>query len=268
MTRSPTLPPLLPTRAGGVLTITLNRPDARNALSESLMRALQLTLDEAVDDANVKVIVLAAQGPAFSSGHDLKEMSAHRSDPDRGLAYYRAVFAQCSHLMLSIAKHPKPVIAQVHAVATAAGCQLVASCDLAVASSEARFATPGVNIGLFCSTPMVALSRAIPRKAAMEMLLTGEAISAEEAKRLGLVNRVVPPAELEKETQALARFIAAKPAHTLKLGKQAFGHQLELGLAGAYDYVAEVMVQNMLHAEAVEGIGAFIDKRPPHWPEN
>ena len=268
MTRTPTLPPLLPSRTGGVLTITLNRPDARNALSESLMRALQLTLEEAVDDANVKVIVLAAKGPAFSSGHDLKEMSAHRSDPDRGLAYYRAVFAQCSHLMLSIAHHPKPVIAQVHAVATAAGCQLVASCDLAVASSEARFATPGVNIGLFCSTPMVALSRAIPRKAAMEMLLTGEAVSAEEAKRLGLVNRVAAPAELEKETQALARFIAAKPTHTLKWGKQAFQHQLELGLSNAYDYVAEVMVQNMLHAEAVEGFGAFLDKRPPQWPEN
>jgi enoyl-CoA hydratase/carnithine racemase len=195
-------------------------------------------------------------------------MAAHRSDPDRGLAYYRAVFAQCSHLMLSIANHPKPVIAQVHATATAAGCQLVASCDLAVASEAARFATPGVNIGLFCSTPMVALSRAIPRKAAMEMLLTGEAVSAEEAKRLGLVNRVVPAGELEKETQTLARFIAAKPTHTLKWGKQAFGHQLELGLSNAYDYVAEVMVQNMLHAEAVEGIGAFLDKRPPKWPEN
>ena len=268
MTRSPALPPLLPTRAAGVLTITLNRAEARNALSESLMRALQLTLDEAVDDTSVKVIVIAAQGPAFSSGHDLKEMSAHRADPDRGLAYYRGVFAQCSHLMLSIANHPKPVIAQVHAVATAAGCQLVASCDLALASETARFATPGVNIGLFCSTPMVALSRAIPRKAAMEMLLTGEAVSAEDAQRLGLVNRVVPAAELEKETQALARFIASKPTHTLKWGKQAFGHQLELGLSNAYDYVSEVMVQNMLHAEAVEGIGAFLDKRPPKWPDN
>jgi enoyl-CoA hydratase/carnithine racemase len=268
MTQAPALAPLLAACTGGVLTITLNRPEARNALSESLMRALQLTLDEAVDDANVKVIVIAAQGPAFSSGHDLKEMSAHRTDPDRGLAYYRGVFAHCSHLMLSIAKHPKPVIAQVHAVATAAGCQLVASCDLAVASSEARFATPGVNIGLFCSTPMVALSRAIARKAAMEMLLTGEAVLADEAKRLGLINRVVAPAELEKETQGLARFIAAKPTHTLKWGKQAFQHQLELGLSNAYDYVGEVMVQNMLHSEAVEGIGAFLDKRLPKWPEN
>jgi len=267
MTASP-LPPLLPARTGGVLTVTLNRPDTRNALSESLMRALQLTLDEAVDDASVKVILLAANGPAFCAGHDLRELNARRKDPDRGLAYYRAIFAQCSRLMQTIVRHPKPVIAQVHAVATAAGCQLVASCDLAVASSEARFATPGVNIGLFCSTPMVALSRVVPRKAAIEMLLTGEAVSAEEARRLGLVNRVVAPADLASETQALARFIAAKPSQTLRIGKQAFQHQLELGLTSAYDYVGEVMVQNMLHAEAAEGIGAFLDKRPPKWPES
>jgi len=261
------LPPILPTRRDNVLTITLNRPESRNALSESLMRALQLTLDEAVDDASIKVIVLAAKGPAFSAGHDLKEMTARRSDPDRGLAYYRSVFAQCSRLMQTVVRHPKPVIAQVQAVATAAGCQLVASCDLAVASSEARFATPGVNIGLFCSTPMVALSRVVPRKAALEMLLTGEAIDANEAKRIGLVNRVVPAAELEKETEALARFIASKPTATLKIGKQAFQHQLELGLSNAYDYVGEVMVQNMLHDEAREGIGAFLEKRLPKWPE-
>ena len=261
-----TLPPLLPARDAGVLTITLNRPDTRNALSESLMRALQLTLDEAVDDEATKVIVIAAKGPAFSAGHDLKEMSARRADPDRGLAYYRGVFAQCSHLVQTIVRHPKPVIAQVHALATAAGCQLVASCDLAIASTEARFATPGVNIGLFCSTPMVALSRAVPRKAAMEMLLTGQAISAEVAWHLGLINRVVAPAELAKETQLLARFIASKPTRTLKTGKQAFQHQLELGLSNAYDYVGEVMVQNMMHGEAIEGIGAFLDKRPPKWP--
>lgn len=261
------LPPLLPSRAAGVLTLTLNRPENRNALSESLMRVLQLTLDEAVDDASVKVIILAANGPAFCAGHDLREMSLHRKDPDRGLAYFRALFAQCSRLMQTIVRHPKPVIAQVHAVATAAGCQLVASCDLAVASSEARFATPGVNIGLFCSTPMVALSRAVPRKAAMEMLLTGEVASAEDARRLGLVNRVVAPSDLASETQALARFVASKPTQTLRIGKQAFQHQLELGLSSAYDYVGEVMVQNMLHAEAVEGIGAFLDKRPPKWPE-
>ena len=267
MNKPASLPPILPTSRHGVLTVTLNRPEARNALSESLMRALQLTLDEAVEDASVKVIILAAKGPAFSSGHDLKEMTARRSDPDRGLAYYRGVFAQCSRLMQTVVRHPKPVIAQVQGVATAAGCQLVASCDLAVASSEARFATPGVNIGLFCSTPMVALSRVVPRKAALEMLLTGEAIDAQEARRIGLVNRVVAPAELENETETLARLIAGKPTATLKIGKQAFQHQLELGLSNAYDYVGEVMVQNMLHEEAKEGIGAFLDKRPPNWPE-
>jgi enoyl-CoA hydratase/carnithine racemase len=261
------LPLLLPTRADGILTVAMNRADARNALSENLMRALQLTLDEAVDDASVRVIILAARGTVFSAGHDLRELSQHRNDPDRGLAFYRAIFQQCSRLMQTIVRHPKPVIAQVQGVATAAGCQLVASCDLAVASTEARFATPGVNIGLFCSTPMVALSRAVPRKAAMEMLLTGEAIGAEEAHRLGLVNRVVAPTELEAQTQGLARFIASKPRATLKMGKLAFQHQLELGLSGAYDYVCEVMTQNMMHLESEEGIGAFLDKRPPNWPE-
>ena len=193
-------PPILPSRADSVLTLTLNRPEARNALSEGVMQALQLSLDEAAEDAQVRVIILAAKGPAFCAGHDLKELTAHRADADRGLAYYRALFAQCSHLMQTIVRHPKPVIAQVHAVATAAGCQLVATCDLAVASTEARFATPGVNIGLFCSTPMVALSRNVPRKHAMEMLLTGEAIDAARAAELGLVNRVVAPNRLESET--------------------------------------------------------------------
>ena len=267
MNVSPSLSPVLTAKANDVLTITLNRPDARNALSESVMRGLQIALDEAVEDRAVKVIVLAAKGPAFSAGHDLKELTARRRDPDRGLAYYRAIFAQCSHLMQTIVRHPRPVIAQVQGVATAAGCQLVATCDLAVASSEARFATPGVNIGLFCSTPMVALSRVVPRKAALEMLFTGEAIDALEARRIGLVNRVVAPGDLEKETETLARFIASKPTATLKIGKMAFQHQLELGVSSAYDYVGEVMVQNMLHEEAQEGIGAFLDKRSPKWPE-
>jgi enoyl-CoA hydratase/carnithine racemase len=267
MNKPAALSPILTARADGVLTVTLNRAEARNALSESLMRVLQLTLDEAEEDASVRVIVLAAMGVAFSSGHDLKDLTAHRGDSDRGLAYYRAIFAQCSHLMQTIVRHKKPVIAQVQGVATAAGCQLVASCDLAVASSEARFATPGVNIGLFCSTPMVALSRTVARKAALEMLLTGETIGAEEARRIGLVNRVVAAAELEKETHELARFIAAKPAATIESGKQAFQHQLELSLIPAYDYMVEVMVKNMLHAEAKEGIGAFLEKRPPNWTE-
>jgi enoyl-CoA hydratase/carnithine racemase len=267
MNVSPSVPPVLTSKANSVLTITLNRSEARNALSESLMKALQLVLDEAVEDNDVKAIVLAARGPAFSSGHDLKELTTHRGDPDRGLGYYRTIFAQCSRLMQTIVRHPKPVIAQVQGVATAAGCQLVATCDLAVASTEARFATPGVNIGLFCSTPMVALSRVVPRKAALEMLFTGEAIDAHEARRIGLVNRVVAPADLAKETDTLARYIASKPTETLKVGKLAFQHQLELGVSSAYDYVGEVMVQNMLHAEAQEGIGAFLDKRPPKWPE-
>jgi enoyl-CoA hydratase/carnithine racemase len=268
MNKPSSLPMILPTRQDGVLTITMNRPEARNALSESLMRVLQLTLDEAEDDKTVRVIVIAAKGPAFCAGHDLKEMTSHRGDADKGLAHYRSIFQQCSRLMQTIVRHRKPVIAQVHATATAAGCQLVASCDLAVASSEARFATPGVNIGLFCSTPMVALSRVVPRKPALEMLLTGEAIGAEEAKRLGLVNRVAAPAELEKEAQALARFIASKPTATIEIGKQAFQHQLELSLGSAYDYMAEVMVKNMMHAEADEGICAFIEKRVPNWPES
>ena len=268
MNVTPSLPPILTAKANAVLAITLNRPEARNPLSESMMRALQLALDEAVEDNDVKVVVLAAKGPAFSAGHDLKELTARRGDSDHGLAYYRQIFAQCSRLMQTIVRHPKPVIAQVQGVATAAGCQLVASCDLAVASTEARFATPGVNIGLFCSTPMVALSRAVPRKAALEMLFTGEPIDAHEARRIGLINRVVAPADLEKETDTLARYLASKPTATLKIGKLAFQHQLELGVSSAYDYVGEVMVQNMLHAEAQEGIGAFLEKRPPKWPEN
>jgi enoyl-CoA hydratase/carnithine racemase len=266
MTRLAPLPPILPSRQDGVLTITMNRPEARNALSENFMRVLQLTLDDAEEDKSIRVIVLAAKGPAFCAGHDLKELTSHRGDPDKGLAHYRSIFGQCSRLMQSIVRHRKPVIAQVHAVATAAGCQLVASCDLAVAASEARFATPGVNIGLFCSTPMVALSRAVPRKAALEMLLTGEAIGAEEAKRLGLVNKVVAQADLEKDTLALARFIASKPQATIEIGKLAFQHQMELSLSSAYDYMSETMVQNMMNAEAEEGICAFIDKRVPKWP--
>jgi enoyl-CoA hydratase/carnithine racemase len=258
--------PVLVARDGGIITVTLNRPEARNPLSEAMMRALQIALDEAADDGSVRVIVVAANGPVFSAGHDLKEMTSHRQDGDRGLERYRTLFAQCSHLMQSIVRHPKPVIASIQGMATAAGCQLVASCDLAIASNEAKFATPGVNIGLFCSTPMVALSRAVPRKFAMEMLLTGQPISAAEAQRIGLINRVVAPGDLQRETTTLAQLIAEKPTATLKMGKMAFQHQLELGLSNAYDYVGEVMVQNMLHAEAVEGIGAFIEKRPPKWP--
>jgi enoyl-CoA hydratase/carnithine racemase len=254
-------------REGGVRQLTLNRAGARNALSQGLMAALQDALDAAATDKSVRVVVIAADGPAFSSGHDLKEMTARRADPDKGKAFFAALFAQCSKLMQTIVRHPKPVIAQIQGIATAAGCQLVASCDLAVASSAARFATPGVNIGLFCSTPMVALSRNVSRKHAMEMLLTGEMISAEEAHRIGLINRVVAPEALEGETAKLAALIATKPHGTLKIGKEAFYRQLEMGLAEAYDYASQVMTQNMLAAEAAEGIGAFVEKREPKWPE-
>src|SRR3954471_7002540 len=209
-----TLPVLLREDLGEVAVLTLNRPDARNSLSEALIAALTETLRAMADDSTIRVVVLGANGPGFCAGHDMKEMTARRSDADRGRAYFKQLMDACAAMMQAIVHLPKPVIAAVQGPASAAGCQLVASCDLAVASSAAKFATPGVNIGLFCSTPMVALSRNVSRKAAMEMLLTGEAVSAEEAKRLGLVNRVVAPAELENETQALARFIASKPVQT------------------------------------------------------
>jgi enoyl-CoA hydratase/carnithine racemase len=244
----------------------LNRPEARNALSRELLAALQAALDGASADNATRVIVLAAAGPVFSSGHDLKEMAAHRADGDKGREAYAGLFAQCAKVMQAIVRNPKPVIAQVQGIATAAGCQLVASCDLAVASSSARFATPGVDIGLFCSTPMVALSRNVGRKAAMEMLLTGDMIEAEEARRIGLVNHVVAPEILESEVMALASKIAAKPRATVKTGKEAFYRQLEMPLAEAYDYAAKVMTETMLDAEACEGIGAFLEKREPKWP--
>lgn len=262
-----TEPLVLAKKDRALLRLTLNRAAARNALSEGLIAALQAALDDAADDKSVRVIILGANGTAFSSGHDLKEMTARRADGDKGRAAFSALFAQCSKLMQTVVRHPKPVIARVQGIATAAGCQLVASCDLAVAASTARFATPGVNIGLFCSTPMVALSRNVSRKHAMEMLLTGEMISAEEARRIGLVNRVAAPELLEAETTKLAELIASKPRATVKIGKEAFYRQLELGLSDAYDYASHVMTENMLASEAEEGIGAFVEKRDPKWPE-
>ena len=257
---------VLSARDGGVLTLTLNRPEARNALSQALIADLQEALDKATKDAALRVIVLAANGTAFCAGHDLKELTGHRKEYDKGAYRFRAIFGECSTLMKTIVNHPIPIIAQVQGVATAAGCQLVASCDLAVASSEAKFATPGVNIGLFCSTPMVALSRNLSRKHAMEMLLTGDMVDAKAAKELGLVNRVAAPDKLAAETLALARKIASKPHTTVKLGKAAFYRQLEMKLAEAYDYASEVMTRNMMDAEACEGIGAFMDKRDAKWP--
>ena len=255
-------PVLLRRDEAGIARLTLNRPAQRNALSVALMTALQSEIDAIAGDKSIKAVVLAGAGPAFCAGHDLREL---RANPAR--QSYEAVFQQCSRLMLSLVKLPKPVIASVHGIATAAGCQLVATCDLAVASEDARFATPGVNIGLFCSTPMVALSRAVGRKPAMEMLLTGELISAARARELGLVNRVVPASRLEAEVSALAREIVGKSALTLKIGKEAFYRQAELPLAEAYAYASEVMTRNMLARDAEEGIDAFLEKRPPQWED-
>lgn len=254
-------PVLLRDDRGGIATLTLNRPAQRNALSVALMAALQAELDAIAGDRSVKVVVIAGAGPGFCGGHDLKEM---RATPKRQA--YEALFAQCSRLMLTITRLPQPVIARVHAIAAAAGCQLVATCDLAVAAESARFAVNGVNIGLFCSTPMVALTRAIGRKPAMEMLLTGEMIDARTALSYGLVNRVVPDGELDQAVAALAARILNKSPYALKVGKEAFYKQAELGLEQAYAYASAVMTENMLARDAEAGIDAFIAKKPsPSW---
>ncbi len=253
---------------GGVLVLTMARPEKRNALSEAMLAALQSALDAAARNERVRAIVIAAKGPAFCAGHDLKEITARRSDPDKGRAYTDGLMRSCARLMRSVVTHPKPVIAAVQGIASAAGCQLVASCDLAVAADNAQFCTPGVNIGLFCSTPMVALSRNVPRKRAMEMLLLGEMLSAQDADQYGLVNKVVPAASVLEEAKAYGRLIASKPPVTIATGKEAFYRQIEMTLAEAYDYAAAVMVENMMHAESKEGIGAFIEKRPPDWAKS
>jgi len=246
----------------GVCTLTLNNPAARNSLSGAMMAALKEAFDAAGQDPAVRVIVLAANGPAFCAGHDLKEMRAH-SEP----TFHSALMQQCVALMLSIVRCPRPVIARVHATATAAGCQLVASCDLAVAVDGAHFATPGVNIGLFCSTPMVALSRNVTRKHAMEMLLTGDMIDAATALQMGLVNRVVAADQLDSSVAALAARIKSKSANTLAIGKEAFYAQAEMSLEDAYRYCADVMVRNLQTVDAREGIAAFIEKRTPCWQD-
>ncbi len=264
---TPPSPALLRETVGRIAVLTLNRSAARNSLSEGLIAELHAALKQIHDDASVRAVVIAANGPAFSAGHDMKELTARRSDADRGRAYFAAIMNACSAMMQAIVQLPKPVVAAVQGVATAAGCQLVASCDLAVASEAATFATPGVDIGLFCSTPMVALSRNVPRKQAMEMLLTGEPIAATTALNIGLVNRVVA-AGTERETAiALAQKVALKSAYTIKLGKEAFYRQAEMNLAEAYRYAAEVMTENMMARDAEEGIGAFIEKRAPKWQD-
>ena len=251
----------------GILRLTMNDQKRRNALSEEMMAGLSKSINQASTNNAVRVIVIAANGPAFCSGHDLKQMSAGRNNSDNGLQYFTEVFSMCSALMQLIINNPKPVIAEVSGVAAAAGCQLVACCDLAVASESARFVTPGVNIGLFCSTPMVALSRNLSNKAAMEMLLTGEMVDSEKAEHIGLVNRVVEDSNLTRSTTTMAQVIASKSRMTVKTGKQAFYRQKEMSLADAYDYASSIMVENMLKIDAKEGIDAFIEKRQPKWKD-
>ncbi len=252
---------------GAVAMLVLNRPQARNSLSQAMIDTLTTEIAKVRDDKDVRVLIVAANGPGFCAGHDMKEMTARRSDADKGREFFRHMFESCAAMMMSIVHLPKPVIAAVGGVASAAGCQLVASCDLAVASKEARFATPGVDIGLFCSTPMVALSRNVSNKQAMEMLLTGDLIPAQRAYEIGLVNRVVDAGTERWEALALANKIASKSAHTLKIGKEAFYKQRELDLESAYRYTAEVMTENMLARDAEEGIGAFVEKRTPKWED-
>jgi enoyl-CoA hydratase/carnithine racemase len=263
----PPSPNLLRETRGSIAVLTLNRPSARNSLSEGLIAELHAALNDIGDDASVRAVVIAANGSAFSAGHDMKELTARRSDADSGRGYFSEIMNACSAMMQAIVRLPQPVVAAVQGVATAAGCQLVASCDLAVASEVATFATPGVDIGLFCSTPMVALSRNIPRKQAMEMLLTGEPVSAATARDIGLVNRVVAAGSERDAAIALAQKVALKSAYTVKLGKAAFYRQAEMSLADAYRYAAGVMAENMMARDAEEGIGAFIEKREPKWQD-
>ncbi len=247
----------------GVVTLTLNRPQAFNALSEAMLAALRRDFDVIAKDESVRVVVVAAEGKAFCAGHDLKEMRAKPS-----LDYYERLFAQCSEMMLSVQRLPVPVIARVQGIATAAGCQLVAMCDLAVASRTAKFAVSGVNLGLFCSAPGVALSRNVLRKVAFEMLVTGEFISAEEAKVRGLINRVAEPEKLDAEIERLVGTIISKPRVAVAMGKELFYRQIELDIAAAYEAAAQSMACNMMNEAALEGVQAFIDKRPPRWPQN
>ena len=244
----------------GVLRLTLNRPQAFNSLSEAMLESLQAALDEAAANDRLRAVVIAAAGKAFCAGHDLKEMRAEPS-----LAYYEKLFAQCGRMMMTVQQLPVPVIARVQGIATAAGCQLVAMCDLAVAARDARFAVSGVNLGLFCSTPSVALSRNVPRKVAFEMLVTGDFISADEAREKGLVNRVVDATELDAEIERLVARIASKPRAAIAMGKALFYRQIEVGIQAAYDDAGQTMACNMMDIAALEGVQAFIDKRPPNW---
>lgn len=251
--------------AGGVARLTLNRPAALNALSDDMIAALRAELARLAEDRETRVVVLAGAGKAFCAGHDLREMQAARDAEDGGAAYFADLFARCSALMQGLQTLPQPVIAEVHGIATAAGCQLVASCDMAVAAAETRFGVNGVNIGLFCSTPMVALTRAVPRKAAFEMLTTGAFIDAARAAGIGLINRAAAPEDLRTETDALAATLAAKLGPALRIGKRAFHEQAEMTTAEAYAHTAAVMAENMMLRDTDEGIAAFLEKRRPDW---
>jgi enoyl-CoA hydratase/carnithine racemase len=253
---------------GAIARLTLNHPEKLNALSDAMLAALQAEFDSLAQDPSIRVVILAGNGKAFCAGHDLKEMTQGRQAPDGGREYFADLFARCARVMTAIRTLPQPVIAQPHGIATAAGCQLVASCDLAVAATGTRFGVNGVNIGLFCSTPMVALSRNIPRKQAFEMLTTGEFIDTDRALALGLINRAVDPDRLEAETDALAHKIASKLGAAVRIGKRAFYDQLEMPLEQAYAHTGAVMVENMMYADTAEGISAFLEKRSPDWDQD
>jgi len=250
----------------GVATLTLNSPKSLNALSDAMLAALQTQFDALADDRSIRAIILKGEGKAFCAGHDLKEMTAGRQAEDGGAAYFADLFTRCATMMQTIMRLPQPVIAQVHGIATAAGCQLVATCDMAIAAEGTRFGVNGVNIGLFCSTPMVALSRNIARKHAFHLLTTGQFIDAQRAEQLGLINTSVPADQLHKTTLDLATTVAAKLASAVKIGKQAYYQQLEMPLDQAYAFAGQVMVENMLNRDTEEGIAAFIEKRDPNWP--
>ncbi|MHA6262026.1 enoyl-CoA hydratase [Arenibacterium sp. CAU 1754] len=252
---------------GAIAHLQMNAPERLNALSDEMIAALQAQFDALREDRTIRAVILSGAGKAFCAGHDLKQMTQGRQAEDGGRAYFKDLFDRCAHMMQSVQSLPQPVIAQVHGIATAAGCQLVATCDLAIADRDTRFGVNGVNIGLFCSTPMVALSRNIPRKKAFEMLTTGQFIPANEAERLGLINRAVPGEVLESETRAMAETLAAKLGAAVKIGKRAFYEQIQMPVDQAYDYTGQVMVENMMIRDTQEGISAFIDKRSPDWEQ-
>ncbi|MDE4139220.1 MULTISPECIES: enoyl-CoA hydratase [Rhodobacterales] len=254
--------------ANAIAHLRMNAPERLNALSDEMLAALQEQIDALKNDSTIKAVVLSGEGKAFCAGHDIRQMNAGRAAEDGGKAYFEGLFARCTSVMLGLQRLPQPVIAQVHGIATAAGCQLVASCDLAVAAQGTRFGVNGVNIGLFCSTPMVALSRNIPRKHAFELLTTGEFMSADRAAELGLINRAVPEEDLETETLKMAETIASKLRSAVKIGKEAYYRQIEMPLDEAYAYTSGVIVENLMHRDTIEGLNAFIEKRPPNWEDN